>query len=580
MKSHAHIWRVIIFLSLLTQPISYCLSQNKVLTIFPEYSPKNCKNCVELDKKTQQLEPDSIAFLLLDCIRKKGYLSASIDSFNSRNDSLYLNIFYGNQYTWKKIELVEDPLSLITQNHKKNSSQKNKPVSYNKSYSIKTKWINAYENAGYPFAKVICDSLEIEPDKISLTCKIEPGVMVHFDSLEITGTKKISVKYLQNYLGIFAGKSYNEKKVSSISKRLKDIPFLIEERPTEIYFIEQKAKVRFFLKDKKTNQFNGILGILPNKNKPGKFLLTGDVSLNLDNTFRHGDNINFSWKKLESSSQNLLISVEWPYLLNSPLGLDGSLKLFKKDSSFVNVSSHFGLPFYFIGTNNLGIYYERLSSTLLSTSNYSSATVLPSVSSFVSTMYGLSFNFISFDYKPNPKQGIAVKIQAAYGNKKIEKIPEINPVLYQNAVLSSFRNELYADASFYNPIYRNLVLKLRIQSAYLNSRNLLENELYRIGGLNSLRGFDEESLYASVYGIGTAEVRYLFEKNSAFFLFYDQARYIDIERIIDNPFGFGAGISFQTGSGIFTLSYALGRQQNNPIELRNARIHFGFINRF
>jgi hypothetical protein len=52
------------------------------------------------------------------------------------------------------------------------------------------------------------------------------------------------------------------------------------------------------------------------------------------------------------------------------------------------------------------------------------------------------------------------------------------------------------------------------------------------------------------------------------------------KRIIDRPLSFGAGISFETKAGIFNLTYALGKQLNNPIILRAAKIHFGIVSLF
>ena len=561
----------------MTQIPGICFSQNKKLKIESGSNPLTEK-CFQTNK-TDTIDH---AFLedCLNCIREKGFLSASIDSLINKQDSVSLYLYTGHQFYWKDIILADSPLNLIPLGLKKTRFLNKKPASYNKVQSLKKKWISAYENNGYPFVSVSTDSFYVDSTRLILSYSIDPGRLVKYDSLEVTGTKKVSAGFLQNYLGIKKGNIYSEKRISTITKRIKELPFVTEKSPAEVYFIEDYAKIRFFLKDKKTNQFNGILGIIPNKNKPGKYILTGDVTLNLNNSFKHGDIIHFSWKKLESSSQNLFLEFQWPYLFKTPIGINTSLKLFKKDSSYVNATTHIGLPIYFIGSNHLGIYYERISSALLSVSSFSSATTLPSVSSFISTMYGLQFLYNAVDYKPNPRSGISIKMQAGYGNKIIEKIPEINPLLYENVVLNSFRNEFSTDLTFYTPLYRKLILKLRAQSGYLNSRKLLENELFRIGGLNSLRGFDEERIYASAFGIGTAEVRFHFEQNSAFFLFYDQSRYLDLNNKKDDPYGFGAGIAFQTASGIFTLSYALGSQQHNPVEFRNARVHFGFINNF
>jgi len=102
--------------------------------------------------------------------------------------------------------------------------------------------------------------------------------------------------------------------------------------------------------------------------------------------------------------------------------------------------------------------------------------------------------------------------------------------------------------------------------------------LFRIGGLKTLRGFDEESIYASTYVIPTLEYRFLFEKNSNLFVFGEGAWYENnnvAEYTQDTPISVGAGINFETKAGIFTLSYAIGKQYGNGFDLRIGKIHAG-----
>jgi hemolysin activation/secretion protein len=112
---------------------------------------------------------------------------------------------------------------------------------------------------------------------------------------------------------------------------------------------------------------------------------------------------------------------------------------------------------------------------------------------------------------------------------------------------------------------------------------MFRNEIYRIGGLQTLRGFDEQAIFATSFLIGTIEYRFILEQNSNIFLFLDQAYYEDTAReepLIDSPFGFGAGVNFETGAGIFSLTYALGQQFDNTISLRGGKVHFGFTGFF
>ena len=136
---------------------------------------------------------------------------------------------------------------------------------------------------------------------------------------------------------------------------------------------------------------------------------------------------------------------------------------------------------------------------------------------------------------------------------------------------------------FYIPIGRLTTFKLSNKSAFMQSTTIFENELFTFGGLKTLRGFDENSLSASLYSINSLEYRFIFEQNSALYLFADYAYYEKktiLSNLYDKPYGFGAGIDIETKAGIFTINYALGSQMGNPIQIKAAKIHFGYLNRF
>jgi hemolysin activation/secretion protein len=111
------------------------------------------------------------------------------------------------------------------------------------------------------------------------------------------------------------------------------------------------------------------------------------------------------------------------------------------------------------------------------------------------------------------------------------------------------------------------------------SDSLYENEVYRIGGLRTIRGINEESIFATSWSVATFEYRWLLEENSAIYVFVDQAwyEYKSAQGYVrDIPVNAGAGFNFETKAGIFTFNYALGRQFDNPVLVRNGKVSFGF----
>ncbi|MES1226430.1 MAG: hypothetical protein ABUT20_63730, partial [Bacteroidota bacterium] len=115
------------------------------------------------------------------------------------------------------------------------------------------------------------------------------------------------------------------------------------------------------------------------------------------------------------------------------------------------------------------------------------------------------------------------------------------------------------------------------------SANIFRNELFQIGGYKLLRGFDEESQYLSKFAIGTAEYHYLIGMNSYFYTLFDGGwgQNSSLGRNINYTyFGAGLGLAFETKVGIFNLAWAIGKRSDTQLNLRQSKIHFGFVNYF
>ena len=151
--------------------------------------------------------------------------------------------------------------------------------------------------------------------------------------------------------------------------------------------------------------------------------------------------------------------------------------------------------------------------------------------------------------------------------------------LYDTITQRSNQVFINGNISYYQPLAKKIILKSAYIGAYMNGGNLFRNELYQIGGFRLLRGFDEQSIYANMYHVLSLELRLLLDQNSYFYFFSDNGW---VQTKIDNINnddiynGFGVGTTLETKTGLFTISYALGRHENNPIQFRQSKIHFGY----
>lgn len=126
-------------------------------------------------------------------------------------------------------------------------------------------------------------------------------------------------------------------------------------------------------------------------------------------------------------------------------------------------------------------------------------------------------------------------------------------------------------------------IKTAVNGGYISGSNIFRNELFQVGGYRLLRGFDEQSQFLSQYGIGTLEYRYLAGENSYFNIFTDGGWGKNAGRGANISYTYlsaGLGIAFETKAGLFNLAWAIGKRNDTHFNLRQSKIHFGFVNYF
>lgn len=550
------------------------IQSKKDASLFKKISYK--KQFVSTTERDKELQ--NVLFACFD----NAYLAAVYDSvaMDSLSMKVYLN--FGAQYKWASLKPGNVDEGVLSEIGFRGKLYSNKPLYFKSVKRIQEKLITYYENNGYPFASVKLDSVVINEEKIAAVLNLTKNSEIKIDSVVINGTAQIAPVYIYNYLGIKPGSLYDESQLKKVNTRIAELPFVRSTKPASVTFTDKFNKLILTLEKKRASQFDGVVGILPD-NVTGKILFTGDVRLKLQNGLGRGELIDLNWRRLQTQTQDLKARLVYPFILRTPFGLDYNFKLYKKDTTFLDVNQNIGVQYLFIGGNYLKVFYNNKTSTLLSTKGLENATTLPANADVSTNMYGLGLKYEKLDYRLNPRKGFNVLINASAGTKKIKKNDKLNPVVYEKIKLSSALYTSDFEGNVFLPIADRSAIKVGAQAAFIYGETTFQNELFRIGGLKTLRGFDEESIYASTYSIFTLEYRFILEQNSYMYVFGDIAPYENNnskEYIRDNPYGFGAGISFETKAGIFSINYALGKQFSNPIELKSGKIHFGIVNYF
>lgn len=511
-----------------------------------------------------------------------GYLSASVDSTTGDSVLQIAHLFIGRKYEWTTINTDSVEEEILSRTGFRNKQFLNKPFSAKQISHFFNQSLTYLENNGYPFAEIKLAHVQIIDTKMTANVILTKNKFYRIDTIEIKGeSTRLHRNYIENIIGVKSKQPYDERVIKNISKRIYEDPFMAELKPYEVIFSEDQCKLIVILKPKKANVFDGIIGIQPQSNS-SKITLTGDVKTSLGNIVGHGERLNLRWQRLRDQTQQIDASIKIPFLIKTPIGFGYALNIYRRDTTFNNVHHRFTIPFRLQNGSDFHGFYDDFSTSLISTSIYDSL-LLPPFNDAKNSLIGLGFTGAFVSNKFNPYSGWLIDLNGGAGTNKIIQNSDLESINYDSIPLTSTLLQGEVIIQYFQPITPQTTILFKINSGFKSTKNLVENQGYRIGGLSTLRGFDEQSIIASSFAVGTIEYRFLFDESSRLIVFSDWAWY-ELATLssyqTDTPFSFGAGISFGTNSGIFSLNYALGSQFNNPVNFRSGKIHFGFVNLF
>ena len=530
-------------------------------------------------------------------LAEQSYLTAGVSNIRFNDSLCMVTINIGNSYKWIKLSGGNIPEDIITASGWRQNLFYNQLFNYQVYVQKIVQIISYLEQNGYPFAQIKLDSVEVLSDGISAVLNLDKGDLVKFDTIEIIGDASIKSWYVAKYLGIKKDALYNEQILKRMDARLSQLSYIQTTRPSLIYFVGATAKPVVYLTNKKSSSIDGIIGFAPSSdNNKNKLLITGEANLKLQNLFGTGKGFDLAFRSFLSGSQELKTRITWPYIARSNIGVDYELNLLKFDSTFLDVKHDIGLQYRFVGSDYVKVFYNIQNTSLLNvdTNAVKLTKALPVSNDLKVNLYGLSAKFVRYDYFLNPRKGFGFDVSAAVGSKQIIRNPTLDAIkftqtdgsvksLYDSIKLSSTQYRLLFKGDVFIPLTQRSTIRVEGNCGHVQSPVLFFSELFRLGGIRTLKGFDEQAIFASSYGIINTEIRYLLQQNSHVMLFWNGAWYQNTIRkpiIEDTPYGFGAGLNFETGAGIFSLYYAVGKQFNNSIEFNKAKIHFGFVNYF
>ena len=420
-----------------------------------------------------------------------------------------------------------------------------------------------YEDKGNSFTQVTLVDIAIDGELAIAHLKIKKSKKRNIDKVIVRGYEAFPKKYIRHDLNLKPNTLFNDEKLINASNAINSLSFVDEIKPPEVLFTDDSTYIYLYLKKKRSNKFDGVLGFSSKENSDG-LEFNGYLDFAFSNLFNGGETVALLWKNNGNNSQRFFVSAEVPYIFNLPITPKVDFEIFRQDTIFNNVTTKFYLS-YLINIENqiTGVITTENSNDLLKVNDPDL-----NVASYKNSFFGVAYKLRVLNNDILFPEKFKLNISGLYGTRSVER---------ENTVQSKF--------SFVAFYLLTLNLKnyifLQNQTAFLNSDNYYNNELFRIGGINTIRGFNEESIFASAYSILNLEYRYKPNNSSYFYTISDFAFVSDkITEQTTRIYSLGFGYSFITKAGLLNLSYAIGKFGDQSFNLGDSKLHIKLISFF
>lgn len=422
---------------------------------------------------------------------------------------------------------------------------------------------NHLVNTGNTFSSLSLTNIVKKKERIYATLTTTKSRYRTIDRIHIKGYQKFPKSFLKHQIRLSKGKTFNKKELLIKSNNINNLPFATVTKPPEALFRKDSTEIFLYLKKQTANTFDGFLGF-SNDTENGSLELNGYLNLNLINNINYGEQLNLTYKSDQSEQQRFNINLTLPYLFKTPLGIETGLDIFRKDSTFLNTEQYLKLNYLINYSDNISLGYKNSKSNNLLDTPQPSLNINDYNSSFFTIGYKhlKSQNSYLFPIKKN------YSISLELGTRKTdnEKTNQIKGEILLKQIFQLNR--------------RNSVL-LKNSASAIFSENLFTNELFRFGGINSIRGFEENTLNASLYNILNTEYRYLLSSNLFIHSIIDYGYFEDnTNELSENLTSFGFGLGLNTQTGLFRIIFANGKSNGQNFRFSNTKVHLSLNARF
>jgi hypothetical protein len=490
-----------------------------------------------------------------DKLLQKGYLEVKYEAPLKTNDSTFLfKISLGEKINFVHIYIGANAKLLNLENDSIHLLISETEKFMNNSLSL-------LEKRGYSLTSLQLINYRKKNKSLFADLYVQAEKIRTLDDIVINGYEKFPEGHKKNIKRLHRRKVFNQDNLKKLYDDFNKFRFVSQIKYPEILFSQDSTKVYVYLEKAKPNTFDGFIGF--NNDEEKKLITNGYLDLQLQNILNGGEKLAIYWKSDGKNQTTFSGSTEIPYLFKSPIGLKAQLNIFKQDSIFQNTQTSIDLGYYFNYNTKVYAGYQEAESSDIQNTNTSL------ISDYKNSYITTHFDYVNFnadEFLFPEKTSLYFKIGFGKRDSKFNSNHQ-------------FFGTLNLNHYFY--LNKKNIINLKSLNHYLNSDSYIINELYRFGGINSIRGFAENSLQGNLFSSLLTEYRYLVNQSTYLHTIIDYGYYQDKSVNTSNTLlGLGFGFGVLTKNGLLNLVYANGSTKEQTIKFSNSIVHLSFKSRF
>lgn len=503
-------------------------------------------------------------------LRGDGYLDAFVDSFQTRDNEIYIYVNPRKRYTLGELSISFDgqenlpggfisaPTRFIGQ-----------PFTQTLVSTVSESILSDYEQLGYYLAEFRVESIAKNNGNatVLLNAQLVLDDKIQVRGVRFKGVSRNSENYLRRVAGITPGETLTPALLSKGRQNLVNSGLFEDVSDGELLFVDDSPFVLYEVAEQQLNFFDGLIGYQPDPSGSASIAGYGDILLR--NTVSSGNVIDLRYEQLQPLVSKLNLLVEQQFLGGLPIHAGAGLHFTQQDSSYLvrDFSLYAGYRLF----HGLDITAHARAERSSVTDGGEPLDAIDTRANF----YGVGFQLRNVNSYRVPTRGFESNILLERGRRFIndERFQEETGRSFSQTILQSM-------VRGYIPLGGRKVLVPMIHAMILESPHYLITDLFRFGGVESLRGFREDQFRGSSVIWGELEGRYMLEQHSYLFLFgayglYERPRLLNEAdaslALKESLTSLGFGLAFETQLGIIKFSYAVSPNVN----LSNGNVHVG-----